>query len=128
MNDLKEQLKKKDEVLKRFEERKITIDIMVHKIKILGAQMARDKEKMEKVHRQDVDKYEREVHNLINQITNLKFEISKKGVPYTSPHHGISLRQLSHMEKEDPNSENTKTYPLEANDPSNRFRLGKSFR
>lgn len=100
MENLKEQLKIKDELLYRFEERKTTIDILVHKIKVLGAQMNKEKDKMERSHREEVEKYEREVHSLMNVISTLKVSNYKQAVPFDTDK-ALTLRRPSHADKQD---------------------------
>lgn len=79
MVEMRNLIKKKDEALNGFDDRKVTIEILIYKIQMLGDQMKKDREKMNRVHKEDVEKYEREVYNMMNQIRNMNFELSKKG-------------------------------------------------
>lgn len=79
MVEMRNIIKKKDEALNSFEQRRITIEILIYKIEKLGQQMKHDKTKMNRIHKEDVEKYEREVYNLMNEIINMKFQLSKKG-------------------------------------------------
>lgn len=124
MIEMKNIIKQKDEALKSFEERKVTIEILIYKIRVLGDQMKKDKEKMDRVHREDVEKYERELHNLMNQVTNLKFELSKKGAGLIS--RGKDSAQLRAISKDKADDTNNESAKLKAEDNSSRYLIKKN--
>lgn len=74
---MKELLRKKDDVLKAFDGRKVTIDILVFKIRKMNENFEAEKNKFRNLHMADVENLQREIEQLRSNLRNLLFEESK---------------------------------------------------
>ncbi len=104
---MKELMKKKDESLRLMDDRKVTIEILIHKIQQMNSNFIKEKAKISHLNNINVNNLIKEIDELRSNLRNLLFENGKKvdvGLPLKHSRQGegsvrkMLLDKLSHSQ------------------------------